>query len=190
MAQSRTRSADSVEDRQSGKKGIKIPMIFLPIYLPLFLLAAAMSIPLTRIFRIKQGFDEKKFVEAMNKSDRLMTWQEFRQAIESGKGTAIGEYLSPKGPFRLWWTAEDIPATCPHAWKRQTDFPVMEPEFLPFFEWCFARYTNPELGMAQLVPVPGEERKQLGTTLISMRFVSTCSFRSIREGHSLKIGPD
>lgn len=69
----------------------------------------------------------------MKKAGRLMQWQEFKQAQANGMGTAIGEYLSTKGPFRLWWTPDDIHAKSPHEWKREQHVAWMESEFLPFF---------------------------------------------------------
>jgi hypothetical protein len=163
------------------RKPFKVPIIFAPIYIPLLFLAGAVSIPWTYLQKSKQRRQERRFAEHMKKAGRLMQWQEFQQAEANGAGTAIGEYLSTKGPFRLWWTPDDIPATSPLKWKREQHVARMEPEFLPFFEWCYARYTNPESGLARLVPVPEEERNQLKAMLTSTRFVSTCSFRSVRE---------
>ena len=91
----------------------------------------------------------------MKEAGRLMEWQEFKQV--EGTGTPIGEYLSTKGPFRLWWTPDDIGATSPHKSKRQHHFAWMESEFLPFFVWCYERYTNPQTGAARLVTVPEQE---------------------------------
>lgn len=124
----------------------------------------------------------------MKKAGRLMEWQEFKQVEASGGGTAIGEYLSINGPFRLWWTPEDISRTSPYKWEREKHlaFPFMEPEFLPFFEWCYARYTNPASGAARLVSVPKEERNQLKAMLTNPRFVSICSYRSLREKAAAK----
>lgn len=67
----------------------------------------------------------------------------------------------------------------------------MELEFLLFFEWCYVRYTNPQSGLARLVPFPEEEPNQLKALVASTRFVSTCSFHSLRERDTLKsaIGP-
>jgi hypothetical protein len=169
------------------RKPLKVSILFAPIYVPLLFLAAAMSIPWTYIHKLKQRRQERKFVEQMKKASRLMSWEEFKQATGNGEGTAIGEYLSTKGPFRIWWTPEDVPATSPHKWKREQNVAWMEPEFLPFFEWCYARFTNPQSGMARLVPIPEEERKQLRAMLTSARFVSTCSFRSVREKDTVKV---
>ncbi len=63
----------------------------------------------------------------------------------------------------------------------------MGPEFLPFFEWCYGRFTNPRSGLARLVPIPEGERKQLKDMLTSARFVSTCSFRSLRQKDAVQV---
>jgi hypothetical protein len=164
----------------SRRKPFRVPVVFAPIYIPLLFLAGAVSIPWTYIQKSVQRRQERRFTEQMKKAGRLMQWQEFTQAEGNGAGTAIGEYLSTKGPFRLWWTTEDIPALSPHEWKREQHVAWIEPDFLPFFEWCYARYTNPQSGLARLVPVPEKERNELKTMLTSIRFVSTCSFRPVR----------
>ena len=164
-----------------NKKAFKVSILFAPIYVPVFFLAAAISIPLTFIDKLKQRRQERKFAEQMREAGRLVDWQQFKQEKETDAGTAIAEYLSPKGPFRLWWTPEDVSAASPHIWKREQHYAWMEEEFRPFFEWCYARYTNPRTGLARLVAVPEGERKRLKTTLTNARFVSTCSFRSVRE---------
>ena len=123
---------DHAESR--ARKPIKVPIIFAPIYMPLFFLAAAVSIPWTYIQKSVQRRRERKFAERMKKAGRLMDWQKFKQTQESDKGTAIGEHLSTKGPFRLWWTPEDVAATSPNKWKREQNVAWMDPEFRPFFE--------------------------------------------------------
>jgi hypothetical protein len=165
------------------RKPFEVPIVFAPIYIPLFFIVGALSIPWTYFQKSRQRNQEKKFAEQMKKTGRLMRWEEFQRTEPNGEGTAIGEYLSMKGPFRLWWTPDDIPATCPHNWNREKHFAWMEPEFLPFFQWCYARYTNPQTGSAHLVLVPDEVRarsKAMLAMLTSRRFVSTCSFPSVR----------
>lgn len=166
------------------RKPFKVPVVFAPIYIPLLFLAGAASIPWGYIQKSVQRRQERIFADQMKKAGRLIEWQEFKHAEANGEGTVIGEYLSMKGPFRLWWTPEDVVTASPHKCKREQHFAWAEPEFLPFFEWCYARYTNPQTGVARLVPVPESERIQLKAMLTSTRFVSTCSFRSLRERHS------
>jgi hypothetical protein len=171
------------------RKPFKVSILFAPIFVPLLFLAAAISIPWTYIHKLKQRRQERKFVEQMKKASRHMSWEEFKQAIGNGEGTAIGEHLSIKGPFRVWWTPEDVPATSPHKWKpeQEQNGAWMEPEFRPFSEWCYARFTNPQSGRAWLVPISEKQRKQLRAMLTNARFVSTCAFRSVREKDTVKV---
>jgi hypothetical protein len=167
-------------------KGIEIPIVFFPIYAPLLLLVVAIGIPVSHVLRWKQRIDERKFIDKMKTARRCMKWNDFKQAIEKNEGTAIGEYLSMKGPFRLWWTPEDIPTTSPYRCDHENHDAFLEEEFAPFFEWSYGRFTHPQRGLARLVEVPEEERKDLKKTLTAGRFVSACSFRSIRERSEAK----
>jgi hypothetical protein len=168
------------------RKGIKIPVVFFPIYAPLLLLAAAIGIPVSHFLLWKQCIDERKFIAKMKSARRFMKWDDFKQAMERNEGTAIGEYLSMKGPFRLWWTPENIPTTSPYRCDRENHFVFPEEEFAPFFEWSYGRFTHPQRGLARLVEVPEEERKDWTKTLTGGRIVSACSFRSIRERSEFK----
>jgi hypothetical protein len=179
--ESRLGSTAPHSEERPTRKGIKIPVVFFPIYAPLLLLAAAIGVPVSHVLRWKQGIDERKFIDKMKRARRFMKWNDFKQAIEKNEGTAIGESLSMKGPFRLWWTTENILATSPNRYDRQNHFAFLDEEFAPFFEWCYGRFTHPQRGLARLVEIPEEERKDLVKTLTRGRFVSACSFRSIRE---------
>jgi hypothetical protein len=165
---------------ESKRKGIVIPDVFVPIVFPLFLLVGAISIPVSYVLGWKQRLEERQFAKKMKGAGRFMHWDEFKQAIEKGEGTTIGEHLSMKGPFRLWWTPEDIPATSPHPCERKMHAAFLEEEFLPFFEWSYERFTHPQRGLARLVAVPHGERKELRKSLTGRRFVSICSFPSVR----------
>ena len=122
-------------------------IVLFPIVVPALLIGAAISIPLAQIMRVKQD------------------WAELKSAMGAGKGTVIGEYRSMKGPFRLWWTPEDIPKTSPYACGKEVSKEWAEMESQKFFRWCYSRFTKPEDGLARLVVVPEEERKRLTKTL-------------------------
>jgi hypothetical protein len=156
------------------RKPREISILFLPIFLPLFFVAGALSIPWTYVQKLKQRRQEKRFATEMASSGRIMTWSEFESAVGNGEGTAIGEYLSLKGPFRLWWTPEDIPATSPHNCNQQ-NIAWPQPEFADFFNWCRAQFTSPQLGRAKLVLIPDGERAKLQNKLDSARYVSIYS---------------
>jgi hypothetical protein len=116
----------------------------------------------------------------MKAANRLMTWQEFKQATENSSGTIIGEFLSSKGPSRIWWTTENILASSPHKWNREKHLAWPEREFLPFFEWCYKNFTSPKSGRARLVAIPEVERKDLIKNLPGVPFVSSYSSLSLR----------
>jgi hypothetical protein len=158
-----------------GKNPRHIPMPFSLLFIPVMFIGAAISIPWSCVDNLVKGRREKRFAKEIQAASRSMTWKEFGSAMENEQGTIIGEYLSFKGPFRLWWTEEDIPAASPYKWERE-DFAWYEPQFTPFFEWCYARFTNPQSGTARLVMVPAEERKGLREKLSGTRYVSICSF--------------
>jgi hypothetical protein len=164
----------------SKPKKIMLGVLVFPFFLPLVILFA-ISIPWTQINRLNQRRKERKFTEQMSASGRLMTWKALQLALDHRQGTVIGEYLSMSGPLRVWWTSDDIPAVSPHRWEREKHLAWLEPEFLPFFKWTYEQFTNPKSGLARLVCVPDEERKGLEKKLSGVRFVSTCSFRSVRE---------
>jgi hypothetical protein len=74
----------------------KVWILFSPIYVPLLLVAGALSIPWAHVQKQRQRRQERQFAEQMESSGRLMTWEAFKSALESGQGTAIAEYLSMK----------------------------------------------------------------------------------------------
>jgi hypothetical protein len=158
-----------------------LAIVLFPIVVPALLIGAAISIPWTQIMRVKQRRDEARFAKQMKVAGRIMGWAELKSAIGEGKGTVIGEYLSMKGPFRLWWTPEDIPRTSPYACEKEVREEWMESEPREFFQWCYSHFTNSESGLARLVIVPEEERRQLKTTLEGVRYVAIWSFRQLRE---------
>ena len=163
------------------RKGVTIPLPFSLLFVPLLLIAAAISLPFAYLMRFLQRRSERRFAGAMLASNRAMTWEDFEAANRENRGTAIGEALSRKGPFRLWWTPDDVPAVCPHKPDRPRNFAVWEAEFAPFFRWCRTIYTDPDAGSAKLVIVPDAQRTQVANKLEGVRYVSTCSFKKMVE---------
>jgi len=170
--------------QQSRAAKIFLRIVVFPFFLPLFILAG-ISICWTYFDKLRQRRKEGQFAEQMKAANRLMTWQEFEQATKDDLGTVIGETLSLKGPFRIWWTTEDIPASSPHKWNREKHLAWLEPEFLPFFEWCYENFTSPKSGRARLVVIPEEERKDLIKHLPAVPFVSSFSSLSLRSQEKL-----
>jgi hypothetical protein len=81
-----------------------------------------------------------------------MDWDAFARSLDEKRGTLIVEALSPKGPTRWWWTADDI------ASESQYLFPKTVVEALTDFDgsfnsaclWCHEKYTGSD-GKALLV---------------------------------------
>src|SRR5579872_2040833 len=90
------------------RKPINVSPLLMPIYLPILILGAVATIPLTRLRRMKIERQERQFAKRMRDQGRLVNWKELAHQIESRQGTFIGEFLSIKGPVRFWWTPENI----------------------------------------------------------------------------------
>jgi hypothetical protein len=178
-----------VEPREQLKprRGYDVPKIFLPIYLPLLFIAWAVSIPWSSLRRVVVRRRERRFSQQMSAAGRTMAWEDFEGALNEKRGTAVGEYLSLKGPFRLWWTPDDIPLLSPHKCDRGNHYAWLEHEFMPFFDWCRKQYTDPQTGTASLVIVPREEGVHLKDRLNDARFVSIYS--SERRSRNLATPP-
>jgi hypothetical protein len=160
-----------------SKRGYNVSIVFLPIYLPLLLIAWAVSIPWSRVRRIMVRRRERRFSQQMWPAGRTTPWEDFECALNEKRGTAIGEYLSLKGPFRLWWTPDNVPILGPHKCDIGSHHAWLEPEFMPFFDWCREEYTDTETGTASLVSVPDDKRIRLKDRLSDAPFVSICSFK-------------
>jgi len=159
------------------KRGYDVPIVFLPIYLPLLFIAAAVSIPWSMIRRVVVRRRERRFSEQMAALGRTTPWEDFDRSLNEKRGTSIGEYLSWKGPCRLWWTPDDLPNLSPHKCAIGDHYAWLEPEFRPFSDWVREQYTDSETGTASLVLVPAEQRIRLKDRLSDAHFVSICSFK-------------
>src|SRR5215468_10555379 len=94
---------------QPNRTPFRIPTVFAPIFTVLLLVAWPLSIPWTYIGEAVQRRQERKFADQMKSAGRLMLWDELKQVAANGSGTVIGEHLSMKGPYRVWWTPENVP---------------------------------------------------------------------------------
>jgi hypothetical protein len=91
--------------------------------------------------------------------------------------TAIDEAVTAEGPWRIWWTAEDVGAVSPHPvavgeWVML----AWESRWFPFFGWAAERYLDVEKGTARLVVVPAAERRRVLEIVRGGRYVTVCSF--------------
>ena len=122
-----------------------IPLVIL--FAPLILIVAFLSIPATIIHFAPQRWRDRHFAAKLRAGGRTISWEEARSLVEQGRGFFIAE-LSAKGPHRLWWTPDDVPALSP--------FPCCfddYPDFFlnlrgPFHVWCRVSYTDVSSGSA------------------------------------------
>lgn len=144
--------------RAKTAREVLLGVIALPLFLVIAPLAAAISIPYTRISRRRQNEREDKFREDMKAVNRTMEWPDFKSKLSHGKGTLIVERFSFKGPVRYWWIDEDVYEKCP--------FPLVDwltlcrSEYDHVREWFGTQYLNDE-GQALLVVGNGEQWRSI-----------------------------
>jgi hypothetical protein len=153
-----------VDDDSGGTRigRVRVPFPFSApvgiIAVPVLLLAAGLSIPVSFVTDRFARRRERRFATQMRRNGRWMSWSQAQSEVESGRGTVIGEYLSPKSGYRLWWTSEDISVTSPYRCCFE-EIPWGEAESSEFFEWCCSRFTNAEFGVGRLVDLESTDRK-------------------------------
>lgn len=123
---------------------------------------------------------ESAFAGQMAARGRVMELAAFEAAMARGEGTAIDEAVSAEGPWRLWWTPEDVMAESPYPvavgeWVNL----AWEARWFPFFTWAAGRYTDDEMGMARLVVVPARDRLRVQEIVRGGRYVTVCSFAKV-----------
>ena len=101
----------------SRRVGLIPAVVLLPL-VPLMLvaaaIAAAVSIPYTKVHNRRMARREDRFRESMMLRGRVIDWADFVGELDQGNGVLIVERFSFKGPIRLWWTRDDLYKTCPY----------------------------------------------------------------------------
>ncbi len=134
------------------------------LILPPLVILSAISIPCALAAVPVYKWREHKFRVRMKSRGRLFRWNEFRNAVEEGRGTLIVEQHSGKGPFRWWWTDEDIYRECPVPIVEWINLMPNDERYRSLAEWCHSKYTSTETGRARLVEdVPATEIGFLGS---------------------------
>lgn len=121
------------------------------LFIPAFVILAGLSIPYALVASPVQKWRERNFRSRMRTRGRLVRWDEFRRAVDEGRGTLIVEQYSFKGPFRWWWTPETVYLQCPVPIIQWIAVLPNDERYRSLAEWCHNRYTNSEAGTASLV---------------------------------------
>lgn len=126
---------------------------------------------------------ERAFVASM--AGRVMALAEFEAAMARGEGTAIDEAATAEGPWRIWWTAEDVRAESPYPVAvGEWVMVAWESRCFPFFTWAAGRYLDAGSGTARLVVVPVTERRRVLEIVRGGRYVTVCSFAKVPLGRA------
>src|SRR5262249_20729399 len=97
--------------------------------------------------------DERRFRKRMKARDRYLTLDRLRQRLEAGEGTLIRE-SGVKGPVRIWWTEDDIPAKGTLVTTDEEYFAVFRGEPHAYNLHCWQEYLAAETGKAILTSIP------------------------------------
>jgi hypothetical protein len=145
--------AESLVAKRAPEIGLPWSLLFLPA---LFILAG-LSIPLGLLTIPFYRRRERAFRNRIRKLNRLMDWSDFKQVVAEGRGTAIVERYSIHGPFRWWWTSDDVYEMCPFLVVEWLDSDAESSRTNS--EWCRKQYTSVGEGRALLID--GVPRRQV-----------------------------
>lgn len=141
--------------------------LLLPLY-PFLMVAAAflagpiwlMLIPFDWYQKRKANSIELDIQSRMRTKGRLL---ESDQLNQINKGTLIIDVAPATRFARIWWTADDLYALCPHPISRfGADDGCVEKELRKFAKRCYAEYLDQEHGSGYLV-VDAAEYFDLGS---------------------------
>jgi len=168
-------------------KAITLPWILFPIYIPLLLTAAGLSIPITAIQRHRRMQRERRFAARMQSAGRAISSDEVLIRIEENRGTLVWDTRSFNGPSRFWWSPEDIAALSPHPYCRyfeSGDRVCYEEDFRPFGKWFANKYVDQEAGKGLLVIVADSDRQRFWARVKSLNFITAYTPRDSARGGS------
>ena len=147
------------------------------LFILVLLIAAPLSVPISWTMRYFERRREDRLAIALRGRGRSISWQQAKAEVGLGHGTLIGEYLSLKGPFRLWWTPESIAEISPYPCCFEK-LPWGIEEAAAFFLWCRSEFTDVPNGRALIVGrtavASAEIRNPLEEACLRHRFVSVC----------------
>ncbi len=151
---------------------------FFAFVIPLLLVWTIVQLPFSLAGSAAKRRRDKRFTAAMRSVGRTVNWPDARREVDNQHGTFIDEMsFSDDGPYRLWWTPDDVPDACPYPCRYRSD-PVftkhlemllhggqveeakrfeaaVNSEYAIFYEWCRSHYTDPGSGTALLVDTAG-----------------------------------
>lgn len=141
--------------------------------MPALLVAAALSVPYSIVRGYVVARREEQFETHLRALGRTVHWEEAILEVTRGRGSFIVEYLSLKGPIRLWFTTDNLKEISPEPCCFD-EFPWFEESHEGFFTWCRTRCTDLEHGNAKLVDIGKVDRSTLRASLETCRRQQRC----------------
>jgi len=115
-----------------------------------FLLFAAVVWPYVAVRWVAA---ERRFRKQMKTMNRFATFQDLRPRLIAGEGTLIAD-TGQKGPYRIWWTQDDLSVLGSPASTREDFISIYEGKGHPFNSRCLKDYLDEETGKALLTSIP------------------------------------
>lgn len=114
-----------------------------------------------------------------------MPWPDFRLAVDEARGTLIVEQYSLKGPFRWWWTPDDLYDMCPIPVVDCLEGMPNDERYRPLAEWCRQMYMSTEGGRGLLIDgVPNDDiafpESALGSQCERLKWLKVAPPESLR----------
>jgi hypothetical protein len=146
--------------------------------IPLLFIAAGLSVPYMAVRNILESQREGAFRRTMSLAGRTISWPDALLEVSDSHGTLLEEYISIKGPYRLWVTSENLAEASPFPCCFE-EFPWFDEAYKHFFQWCRSRYTAPDTGIAKLIDIHDVPEE---TIRASLGFLRT-NHRCVSVGH-------
>lgn len=104
-------------------------------------------------FAVRQYWHDRNFKRAMMRDGRYISHPQLREHLAKGEGTLLEE-TGTKGPYRIWWTADDVlafgsPIDDPEVWLAV----LYEGKQHAFNSYCVANYLDDSKGTALLTSI-------------------------------------
>jgi hypothetical protein len=115
---------------------------------------------------------QRRFRKLMKSKGRFITANDLRPKLDDGIGTLIVE-CHIKGPFRIWWTEDDLSSLGSPLSTREELMAFYEGREHPFNTRCLKEYLDDETGAASFTSLPASHARseKLARTFPSMKVV-------------------
>jgi hypothetical protein len=129
-----------------------VPPVFVASVAGVLLMLGVLVI-VSPVFLVQGIRRDRRFRAQMRAAGRYFTWQELLPSLESGTGTLIEESYGT-GPFRIWYTPDDVPAKGEPISTNEEILGVLSGKISHVFNSrCLREYLDPANGSASLTNI-------------------------------------